>query len=149
MQEAIDMDILNGIGGKIADNADKLGMVAGLMAGTTGGFNDILSIIDEVTQGHIHLPNLGQIGTVYKPFLVQSLIAYIAGEVVQELNLPLIGKFGGALKKAAIGYGSTSFALHVAYYSTHASEGSDPVKGMQSFMRQGVSAGAAGNYGGY
>ena len=137
------MKILNGITGKLAANAEMIGVGAGLLAGTTSGLTDVMSIIDEVLNGNIHMPNWEQLIPIAKPFLKQAAITYLAGAVLKEVDIGGTGKFGTILKKGAVGYGATSFLLHVLYYSTHASEGSNPVKGAQSFMNQ---APAASNY---
>ena len=127
----MELKIGNQIINKLADNAELLGVGAGVFAGSTSGITDIMSIIDEIMLGHIHAPNWNQMITVFKPFLTQAAYTYIAGLVLEELDLAGTKKIGTTLKKAAMAYGTTSFGIHLAYYSTHACEGCDPVKQMQ------------------
>ena len=135
---------LSGITGKIAQNGGKIGALVGVVAGTTSGLQDVGSIIDEMLKGNIHLPNWPQIGTVFKPSAEQAALTYLVGAFAESLGIhPVATKIGKAVKDGAMSYGMVSFALHVLYYSTHASEGSNPVKGQQAFMNQ---APAASNY---
>lgn len=135
-KEAQTMKVLNGLTSTLSKNADLIGVGAGLLAGTTSGINDLMSIIDELMAGNIHLPNWEMMLPIFKPYAKQAALSYIAGEVISELNLGGTGKYGGIIKKASLAYGATSFLLHLAYYSTHASEGSNPVKGANSFLSQ-------------
>ena len=121
---------MNSLLTKVASNGQKIGALVGVVAGTTSGLQDLGSIIDEVLKGNIHMPNWPVIGTVFKPFAEQAVITYLMGTFAESIGIsPLLTKIGKAVKDGAVGYGLVSFALHVLYYSTHSSKGSNPIKG--------------------
>ena len=123
---------LKGFTSGLTRNADKIGAVLGVVAGSTRGLDDVAAIILEVTKGNVHMPNWEQIANVYVGggYPQSAIMTYVAGEILDAFNLNMFGlnNLGGALKKGSVSYALASFLLHVAYYSTHASEGSNPTK---------------------
>ena len=130
------MKMLSGVTSTLSKNADLIGVGMGVLAGSTSGLRDIESIIEEIMNGNIHLPNFEMMLPIFKPFAKQAALTYVAGEVIKQVDIGGTGKFGAIIKKIGLSYGLTSFLVHLAYYSTHATEGSNPVKGFASFAKQ-------------
>lgn len=115
------MDLGNNFLSKIESNADKIAAIAGFLFYDQNGVLNVLDSINNALAGNIHLPDLkaafesfqrtGKLGTV--------LTTFIAGYAIDELDLPMIGRFGKPLQKAAIGYGLGSAALLLLTSSTH------------------------------
>lgn len=110
------MKLLNNLTSK----ADTLGYIAGVLAGTPGGVNDLISSIQQIAGGVLHAPDAGQIQTyLQSPYFQRALMGYLAGLGLDVLNVPLIGKYGKTLQKGATSYGVASVALYLFYSMTH------------------------------
>jgi len=113
---------VNGIIGKIKDNADKLGAVAFLMSTEDGNkqLDNLLSSIQQLSAGVLHAPDV----TLELQLFAQregksAILAYIAGEFLKEINIPKIGNIGKPLQNAAIGYAMTGLVVRMLYGATH------------------------------
>lgn len=120
---------VTGIVQKLANNADKLGALAGFFVGTPNGINDTISALTNAAKGNIHVPDIQ--GTVTALMnegnVTKGITLAIAGYVIDAVDPPLVGKWGKALEKGGIGYALGSAAIKLLWMSTHADLGSDPL----------------------
>ena len=121
------MDVGNFLS-KTMSNADKLGTLAGFLVGTPNGVGDLLSSIQNVMQGQIHVPDVqaGMSALMGEGNVQKGVLGAIAGYVIDELGLPYIGKFGKAIQKFSIGYAVGAVGIKMLWMSTHADEGCAP-----------------------
>ena len=131
---------ISGIVSKVAGKADLIGGLLGFATGSMGGFNDVKSSIENVMQGQIHIPDVGRMLDWWfkQPYLKNALYLWAAGFAAQELKLPVVAKYGNAMKKFAEAYAGGSFANHVLWWSTHSDQGSSP--GGNGFPSLGATA---------
>ena len=54
-----------------------------------------------------------------QPYFKNAAMMYVAGYIIDELNPPMIGKYGGAIKKFAVGYGAGSYIQKIMWGATH------------------------------
>ena len=116
---------VKGFTSKITQNADKIGVLLGVTVGTGGGINDLMGVIDQIMQGNIHPPDLAaMLGNIQAQGYVKTgIMAAVGGMILQELNLPMISKYGKPLQNFGIGYAAGSTLIQLLHYSTHADEG--------------------------
>jgi hypothetical protein len=126
-KEAVEMDITN-IPSKLVANADKLGAAIGFLT-AGGGVNVVMESFTNALTGTIHLPDLRTAVSSSVPYIRAAAMLYLGGWIVGELNLPMIGKYGNAMKNGAVGYGAGAFLHYVLWHCTHSDQGSDPAKG--------------------
>lgn len=120
--------------GKLTHNADKLGVLLGAVAGSESGLNDIWDSIKQAAQGNIHMPNWWIMQNwVNSPYFYQSVWTYLIGEVIDQLDPPVVGKYGGTIKKAAMGYAAGSAGVTLLWSMTHGNMGSNPTAGANVF----------------
>lgn len=114
----------------VTANADKLGTLAGFLVGTPNGINDLISSIEGVTKGNIHVPDVqAAFGSLMaEGNVTKGITGGIAGYVIDALNLPYVGKYGKAIEKLGIGYAVGAILIKMLWMSTHADLGSDPTK---------------------
>jgi len=138
---------LDNILGGVTKNADKLGGLLGFLTGSPRGFADITSIVDNIIQGNIHAPDIGEVFhfLASEPFVKTGIMTWIAGYIISELKLPIVGKFGTPLQKFGMAYAAGAVANKLLYHSTHSDEGSaDHLKTM--FQRNVVAPNQGYNY---
>ena len=116
---------VSGLTSKLVSNADKLGLAAGLLVGSNEGVEGFVESIRNAASGHVHLPDwvFVKIWAQDRPQLTQAIMAYIAGYLIDEINPPVIGKYGKAIQKGSIGYAAGSFLNAMLWSSTHSGEG--------------------------
>ena len=110
---------LNNIFGSIKNNADKIGAILGFVYDANFQTN-IMDIFYQASHGNVHLPDMGTVINRLITEKGQSIVmTYLAGYILDELKLPIVGGYGGALKKAALGYAAGATAGLILWHSTH------------------------------
>jgi len=117
--------ILDSMVSGIANNADKLAAIASLFAPWSGypqmtNLQIILESIQYAGAGQIHEPHLDS----FQNFLngkapMNAAMAYVAGMLIEDFKVPVIGKYGKAISKAAVGYIATQLITTLARSMTH------------------------------
>lgn len=129
---------LDNIVSKIQSNSDKLGTILGFTTGSMNGFNDVVSSIENIMSGHIHMPDLAaafqSIGN--EPFVKSGVMVAIGGYILKEVDLnPTLNKIGTMAEKGGIGYAIGAVINKLLWSSTHSGE------------FRGGGGGPSGNYG--
>lgn len=117
---------LNSLGTGLTKNADKIGALASLFVGAPG-FNTIdavVSSLQQISAGVIHAPDMLQLQNWLQYEGKDAILAYLAGILIDDLNVPFIGKYGKVIQKGAFGYGAGTLGIRVLYGMTHS-----PLKG--------------------
>lgn len=105
----------------ILAKADKAGAIIGFAVGHPNGWSDTQSIIENLMRGNVHMPDLlsGLQSWAGENDAKMSIMMYILGYVIDELNLPFVGKYAPAMKKFAVGYATGSVANKILWMATH------------------------------
>lgn len=125
--------------GSITGNADKLGYLAGLIAGSANGINDIISSLQQLTAGVIHAPDFTSLQTFFsEPYFQNALWAYIGGVALEMVPIGKVKTFAKPLQKGAQAYGVAAFANKLLYSMTHSEIKGENVlnSGSSKFLEQ-------------
>jgi len=122
---------INNLFSSIKNNADKIGAIMGFVYDQNFSVN-IMDIFWQASHGNIHLPDMG---TVINRLIAEKgtsiAMTYLAGYILDEVKLPIVGGYGEALKKAAIGYAAGATAGLILWHSTHSETVPSPFNGGQ------------------
>ena len=131
---------LGGITSKLTSSIPKLASIGGFVLSsptwTGNGLNELMSSLENLLSGQVHIPDFTAITDYAKsPEAKQLLFAYVGGMIAGELNIAGTGKYGKVLTKGAENYAMAAIAKRILYLSTHANEGSDPTIASGSSIR--------------
>lgn len=106
---------------KLTKNADKIGMLAGVLPDF--GITSIIRDLKTILEGQGHIPNIQATidGFFNHPHFNSIAMLWLGGWVAKEFGY---GKYGTPIRKFSEGYGKALFAKIVLWQSTHADEGS-------------------------
>ena len=107
---------VNNITGGIKKHADKLGILAGLFY---DGVNPVTNSLMKAARGNIHMPDLDKSVTDVMGSIQIPIGLWLASWLAGDINIPVVGKVGKSLEKAAQGFLVGKIALALLYNSTH------------------------------
>jgi len=122
---------INSITSEITKNADLLGGILGFTTGSTHGWGDVESSIENLFAGQVHIPDMKTAIRSYlgQPYFENGLILYGVGWLAKELKVPFIAKYGNAMQKFGGAYAWGSLLNMLLWSMTHSEQGSTPGTG--------------------
>jgi len=113
------MKIGGNIVGSVKKNAETIGLALGLFK---DGIDPVMDSLTNLPQ--LHAPDWNLVQSDVMGDLKTPATAYLAGLLLEGVNVPLVGNVSKPLKDAAVAWALGRVALALLYRSTHSTGGS-------------------------
>ena len=115
---------ISGIGDKLVSNVDNIAGCLVFLA--DDGINSTINMIDKGMNGQLHMPPLKETfqDVIFDPNFLSLATMAIGTHILGQAGVPYMGKVGGAITKATIGYAVGKGISRIIYRTANAGGGS-------------------------